>query len=67
MARIDPVTAGRGGLRVRLAYFFTDRMLARLAGRKPPGDPATAVGMYAYSPACSPLTAGSSRQRASSG
>jgi AhpD family alkylhydroperoxidase len=50
MVRIDPVTAGQGGLRVRLAYFFTDRMLARLASREPPGDPATAVGMYAYFP-----------------
>jgi AhpD family alkylhydroperoxidase len=50
MARITPITAGQGGLRVRLAYFFTDRMLARLAGRKPPGDPETAVGLYAYFP-----------------
>lgn len=50
MARINPVTAGQGGLRVRPAYFFTDRMLAKLAGRKPAGESATAVGMYAYFP-----------------
>jgi AhpD family alkylhydroperoxidase len=50
MARIAPITAGQGGLRVRLAYFFTGRMLAKLAGREPAGDPATAVGLYAYFP-----------------
>ena len=35
MARIDGVSAGDAGLRVKLAYFFTRRALARLTGREP--------------------------------
>jgi 4-carboxymuconolactone decarboxylase len=49
MARIAPVTARQGGIRVKLAYFFTDRMLAKLAGREA-SETVTAVGMYAYFP-----------------
>jgi AhpD family alkylhydroperoxidase len=49
MARISPVTPRQGGLRVRLAYFFTGRILAKLAGREP-AETVTAVGMYAYFP-----------------
>ncbi|MBD0253736.1 MAG: carboxymuconolactone decarboxylase family protein [Rubrobacter sp.] len=35
MARIDGVSAGEAGLRVKLAYFFTRRALGRLTGREP--------------------------------
>jgi AhpD family alkylhydroperoxidase len=35
MARIEGIPAGEAGLRVRLAYFFTRRQLARLTGREP--------------------------------
>jgi AhpD family alkylhydroperoxidase len=35
MARIAGVSSSEGGLRVRLAYFFTRRSLARLTGREP--------------------------------
>jgi hypothetical protein len=35
MARIDGVSKGDAGLRVKLAYFFTRRQLARLTGREP--------------------------------
>ncbi len=35
MARIRAVSASEGGLRVKLAYFFTRRGLARLTGRAP--------------------------------
>jgi len=49
MARIPGISASQGGLRVRLAYFFTERVLARLAGRQPAGA-VTALGMYAYFP-----------------
>jgi AhpD family alkylhydroperoxidase len=49
MARIEGVPANRGGVRVRLAYWFTRRHLARLAGRETEGmtEP---VGMYAHFP-----------------
>lgn len=49
MARIAPITSRQGGLRVKLAYFFTGRMLARLAGSEP-AEHVTAVGMYGYFP-----------------
>jgi AhpD family alkylhydroperoxidase len=49
MARISPITARQGGPRVRLAYYFTSRILAKLAGREP-AETVTAVGMYAYFP-----------------
>jgi AhpD family alkylhydroperoxidase len=49
MARIPAITARQGGLRVKLAYFFTERVLAKLAGREAPGA-VTALGMYAYFP-----------------
>jgi len=35
MARISGVPAGEAGLRVKLAYYFTRRQLARLTGREP--------------------------------
>src|SRR5215212_6092378 len=35
MARIEGVSARGAGLRVKLAYYFTRRQLARLAGREP--------------------------------
>jgi 4-carboxymuconolactone decarboxylase len=35
MARIEGVSASDAGLRVKLAYFFTRRQLARLTGRGP--------------------------------
>jgi AhpD family alkylhydroperoxidase len=35
MARIDGVSAGDAGVRVKLAYFFTRRQLGRLTGREP--------------------------------
>jgi AhpD family alkylhydroperoxidase len=35
MARIEGVPTSDAGLRVKLAYFFTRRQLARLTGRKP--------------------------------
>jgi len=35
MARIEGVSASDAGLRVKLAYFFTRRALARLTGREP--------------------------------
>lgn len=35
MARIAGVSARGGGLRVRLAYFFTRRKIAQLTGREP--------------------------------
>ena len=35
MARIERVSKGDVGLRVKLAYFFTRRQLARLTGREP--------------------------------
>ena len=35
MARIEGVSRENAGLRVRLAYFFTRRQLARLTGREP--------------------------------
>ncbi len=35
MARIEGIPKGEAGLRVRLAYFFTRRQLARLTGREP--------------------------------
>jgi AhpD family alkylhydroperoxidase len=35
MARITGVPASEAGLKVRLAYFFTRRQLARLTGREP--------------------------------
>jgi AhpD family alkylhydroperoxidase len=35
MARIEGVSKGNAGLRVKLAYFFTRRQLARLTGREP--------------------------------
>jgi AhpD family alkylhydroperoxidase len=50
MARIAGITAREGGLRVRLAYFFTERVLAKLAGREP-AEAVNALGMYAYFPA----------------
>jgi AhpD family alkylhydroperoxidase len=50
MARIAGITAREGGLRVKLAYFFTERVLAKLAGREP-AEAANALGMYAYFPA----------------
>ncbi len=49
MARLSGVTANQGGVRVKLAYFFTERVLAKLAGR-PPKESVTALGMYAYVP-----------------
>jgi AhpD family alkylhydroperoxidase len=50
MARIAGITAREGGLRVKLAYFFTERVLAKLAGREP-AEAVSALGMYAYFPA----------------
>jgi AhpD family alkylhydroperoxidase len=50
MARLPGITARQGGLRVKLAYFFTERVLTRLAGRAP-AESVTALGMYAYFPA----------------
>jgi alkylhydroperoxidase family enzyme len=49
MARIKGVAARDGGLRVRLAYLFTRRSIARLAGRQPDRmlEP---LQMYAYVP-----------------
>ena len=35
MARIEGVSVGDAGLRVKLAYFFTRRQLSRLTGREP--------------------------------
>lgn len=35
MARIDGVSVGDAGVRVKLAYFFTRRQLGRLTGREP--------------------------------
>ena len=35
MARIEGISAGDAGLRVKLAYFFTRRQLARLTEREP--------------------------------
>jgi len=35
MARIEGISASDAGLRVKLAYFFTRRALARLTGREP--------------------------------
>jgi AhpD family alkylhydroperoxidase len=49
MARLPGITASQGGLRVKLAYFFTERVLAKLAGRAPK-EAVTALGMYAYLP-----------------
>jgi AhpD family alkylhydroperoxidase len=49
MARLPGITASQGGLRVKLAYFFTERVLAKLAGRAP-AETVTALGMYAYLP-----------------
>lgn len=49
MARIPGITARQGGLRVKLAYFFTERVLAKLAGREP-AEAVTALGLYAYFP-----------------
>jgi AhpD family alkylhydroperoxidase len=49
MARIAGVPAGKGGLRVKLARFFTRRSVARLTGRAPERmlEP---LDMYAYVP-----------------
>jgi AhpD family alkylhydroperoxidase len=49
MARIPGIAARQGGLRVKLAYFFTERALARLAGRAAP-EAVTGLSLYAYFP-----------------
>jgi hypothetical protein len=49
MARLPGITASEGGLRVKLAYFCTDRVVAKLAGCAPK-ETVTALGMYAYLP-----------------
>jgi AhpD family alkylhydroperoxidase len=49
MARIGGVPASDAGLRVKLAYFFTRRQLARLTGREPENiiEP---LELYAHAP-----------------
>jgi len=49
MARITGVTDRQAGLQVRMAYFFTRRMLARLAGRAVP-DGIEPLRVYARVP-----------------
>jgi AhpD family alkylhydroperoxidase len=49
MARIKRVAKGDAGLRVRLAYFFTRRQLARLTGREPE-DIIEPLELYAHAP-----------------
>jgi AhpD family alkylhydroperoxidase len=49
MARIARVYKGDAGLRVKLAYFFTRRQLARLTGREPE-DIIEPLELYAHAP-----------------
>src|SRR5919107_3621584 len=49
MARITRVPGGDAGLRVKLAYFFTRRHLARLTGRAP-RDIIEPLELYAHAP-----------------
>jgi len=49
MARIERVSKSDAGLRVKLAYFFTRRQLARLTGREPE-DIIEPLELYAHAP-----------------
>jgi AhpD family alkylhydroperoxidase len=49
MARITRVSGGDAGLRVKLAYYFTRRQLARLTGREP-RDIIEPLELYAHAP-----------------
>ena len=49
MARIERVSKSDAGLRVKLAYFFTRRQLARLTGREPE-DITEPLEIYAHAP-----------------
>ena len=49
MARIERVSAGDTGLRVKLAYFFTRRHLARLRGASPSAS-SSRTKIYAHTP-----------------
>jgi AhpD family alkylhydroperoxidase len=49
MARIERVSKSDAGLRVKLAYFFTRRQLARLTGREPE-DIIEPLELYAHTP-----------------
>ena len=49
MARIERVPKRDAGLRVKLAYFFTRRQLARLTGREP-DDIIEPLELYAHAP-----------------
>jgi AhpD family alkylhydroperoxidase len=49
MARMERVSRGDAGLRVKLAYFFTRRQLARLTGREPE-DIIEPLELYAHAP-----------------
>jgi len=49
MARIERVSKSDAGLRVKLAYFFTRRQLARITGREPE-DIIEPLELYAHAP-----------------
>lgn len=49
MARMERVSKSDAGLRVKLAYFFTRRQLARLTGREPE-DIIEPLELYAHAP-----------------
>ena len=49
MARIERVSNSDAGLRVKLAYFFTRRQLARITGREPE-DIIEPLELYAHAP-----------------